>query len=464
MLASLDKGRLTLEEIHRFPSALIENPDSLCWDTEVIFESLKKGVLLALEKKLTISSLSVDSWGVDYVLLDAAGNQLANPHHYRDKRTDAIFPKVREKIGDESIFAETGIQFMHFNTLYQLSAEDAETLKQATLFLTIGDYFNFLFSGVAVIDQSLASTTQLYNPNRREWSKKLIELADLPFPIFPKIVPSGFVLGKIRNEISTQPIQVVATCSHDTGAAIAAVPASAEEDWAYLSSGTWSLLGVELPVPNISEQVRHYNFTNEAGFGGTTRFLKNIVGLWILQECRRTWALTNHDYSYAWLMEQAASAEPLRSLIHPSDARFGKPGDMPSKIVAYCQETGQPVPSTPGQFTRCILESLALLYRQTIKEIELLTDRRLKRIHIVGGGSQSELLNQFSADATGLTVLAGPVEATAIGNVLVQAIALGHLDSLATARKLVAESFSVITYHSNHSSAWQDAYTKFTNL
>lgn len=464
MLGALANGQLTLEEIHRFPSAVIEANGSLRWDAGAIFASLKTGVNLALEKNLPLSGLSVDSWGVDYVLLDEGGNKLAEPHHYRDERTDAVFPIVRKKIGDEIIFAETGIQFLHFNTLYQLAAEEDSTLKKAASFLTIGDYFNFLFSGVGVIEESLASTSQLYNPCLRDWSRKLVALAGFPASIFPRIVPSGTVLGKIKPELSSQPIQVIATCSHDTGAAIAAVPAVPGEDWAYLSSGTWSLLGVELTSPNISEKVRAHNFTNEAGYGGTTRFLKNIVGLWILQECRRTWAAANNDYSYAWLMEQAASAEPLRSLIHPSDERFMKPGNMPDKIVAYCRETGQAIPETPGQFTRCILESLALLYRQTIQEIELLTGRQLKRIHIVGGGSQSVLLNQFSADATGLTVVAGPVEATAIGNVLVQALALGHLDSLAAGRKLVAKSFPVITHHPNQTDAWQTAFAKFSHL
>ncbi len=465
MLGTLADGRLALEEIHRFPSAIIQENGELRWNSEAILESLWTGVRLALEKEITISGISVDSWGVDYVLLDAAGGKLAEPHHYRDERTDAVFPRVRQQIGDEFIFAETGIQFMHFNTLYQLVAEleaNPELLKKSAMFLTIGDYFNYRFSGAAVIDESLASTTQLYNAHQRQWSSALIARAGLPEAIFPKIVPSGTLLGKLKLDSSS--IEVIATCSHDTGAAIAAVPAIPGEDWAYLSSGTWSLLGVELESPLTTEVVRQHNFTNEAGYGGTTRFLKNIVGLWILQECRRSWTSDGMDYTYSWLMEQAAASEPLRSLIRPSDDRFMKPGNMPAKIVAFCSETNQPIPETPGQFTRCILESLALLYRQTIGVIELLTNRHLSRIHIVGGGSQSELLNQFSADATGLTVVAGPVEATAIGNVLVQALALGHLDSLTAGRQLVADSFSVITHQPQQTEAWQQAYAKFTNL
>jgi rhamnulokinase len=467
MLGTLSNDRVTLEEIHRFPSAVIQHEGSLRWDTDLIFASLKKGVRIALERDLPISSLSVDSWGVDYVLVGRNGEKLANPHHYRDERTDEVFPRVRQTFGDDFIFSCTGIQFMPFNTLFQLVAEQETNpalLAEAATFLTMGDYFNYLFSGEAAIEESLASTTQLYDPKQRQWSKELIARAGFPPSVFPKIVPSGTVLGNTQAVLGDKSLQVIATCSHDTGAAVAAVPAESGEDWAYLSSGTWSLLGVELSAPNLSSEVLAHNFTNEAGYGGTTRFLKNIVGLWILQECRRTWATENQDYSYAWLMEQAAAAEPLRSLISPSDPRFMKPGEMPEKIVAYCRETQQPAPETPGQFTRCILESLALLYRQTVAEIESLTGRKLRRIHIVGGGSQSELLNQLSADATGLTVVAGPIEATAIGNVLVQALSLGHVESLQAARALVAQSFSVITYQPHQTEAWREAYARITHL
>ncbi len=464
MLGTLADGKLSLEEIHRFPSAVSDSGSDLRWDVAAIFESIQTGIRLALEKNPKVVSLSVDSWGVDYVLLDADGKALANPHHYRDSRTDAVFPAVRNRLGDEVIFAETGIQFMFFNTLYQLSAERAELLEKSASFLTISDYFNYLFSGVGVIDESLASTTQLYNPALRNWSQKLIVAAGFPKRIFPKIVPPGTILGRMKPEIGPGAVEVITTCSHDTGAAIAAVPATKGDDWAYLSSGTWSLLGVELAAPNISEKVREFNFTNEAGYGGTTRFLKNIVGLWILQECRRAWQAAGQDYSYAWLMEQADNAQSLRSIINPGDARFAKPGEMPEKIVAFCRETHQPIPRTPGEFTRCILESLALLYRQTIAEIERLTGRSLNRIHIVGGGSQSQLLNQFCADATGLTVVAGPVEATAIGNVLVQALALGHIGSLPEGRQLVADSFSVRTYQPQQTSAWQAMFETFKTL
>jgi rhamnulokinase len=359
---------------------------------------------------------------------------------------------------------------MSINTIYHL-ASDAEKsralLDVADGFLNIGDYFNYLFSGIARNDESNASTTQLYNPRTRSWSDKLIELCGLPRKIFPKLVAPGTALGPllpdVADETGLRDVQVVTTCSHDTGAAVAAVPAQGD-DWAYLSSGTWSLLGVELPQPLISEKVRAHNFTNEAGYGGTTRFLKNIVGLWILQESRRAWARAGQELDYGTLMQHAQDAEPFRSLINPNAARFGKPDAMPEKIAAFCRETGQPAPETPGQFTRCILESLALLYRKTLEEIIRLTGREVSRLHIVGGGSQSALLNQFAASATQREVIAGPAEATAIGNVLIQALALGHIESLDALRKVVRDSFSLQTYQPLEVESWREAYQRFSQL
>jgi rhamnulokinase len=296
----------------------------------------------------------------------------------------------------------------------------------------------------------------------------LIERCGFPPKIFPQLVPPGTVLGPLLAEVTAETglrdVQVVATCSHDTGAAVAAVPAENKDDWAYLSSGTWSLLGMELPAPLINEKIREHNFTNESGYGGTTRFLKNIVGLWILQESRREWARQGLELDYATLTREAQGAEAFRSLINPRAERFMKPGDMPQKIVAYCLETGQPSPETPGQFARCILESLALLYRVTIEEMEQLTARTVTRLHIVGGGSQNALLNQFAANATGRHVVAGPAEATAAGNVLIQAIALGHVDSLHTLRKIVRDSFALKAFEPLEPQSWQGAYQRFLSL
>jgi rhamnulokinase len=471
MLGRLEDGRLTLEEMHRFPSAAVRVLGSLRWDVLRIFEELKTGLRKVAQRKAPAASLSVDSWGVDYVLLNAVHPMLAPPFHYRDARTESTYDKVRAQVGPELIFAETGIQFMPINTIYHLASDVEHSralLEVADCFLTIGDYFNYLFSGVPRVDESNASTTQLYNPRTRAWSDTLIERCGFPRKIFPRIVAPGTVLGPLLPEVVAETglndLQVVATCSHDTGAAVAAVPAGQGDDWAYLSSGTWSLLGVELPQPLISEKVRERNFTNEAGYGGTTRFLKNIVGLWILQESRREWARQGRELDYGTLTREAQTAEPFRSLIDPRAVRFLKPGDMPQKIVAYCRETGQPAPETPGQFVRCILESLALLYRVTIEEMEQLTGRAIGRLHIVGGGSQSALLNQFAASAIQRQVVAGPAEATAAGNVLLQALALGHLESLAALRQIVRDSFGLQTFEPLDAESWQAAYQRFLGL
>jgi len=475
MLGQLEDSRLVLEEMHRFPSAAVQVLGTLRWDLLRIFEELKSGLAKIAQRRLPVSSISVDSWGIDYVLINSVHPMLSLPFHYRDARTESTYNRVRESVGSEFIFAETGVQFMTINTIYHL-VSDAEKsralLEAADCFLMIGDYFNYLFSGVPRVDQTTASTTQLYNPKNRAWSDALIERCGIPRKIFPKIVAPGTVLGPLLQEVSAETglrsdlVQVVASCSHDTGAAVAAVPAEAGDDWAYLSSGTWSLLGIELPHPLISESVRECNFTNEAGYGGTTRFLKNLVGLWILQESRREWARQGQELDYDELMREAEGAEPFRSLIDPRAARFSRPGDMLRKIATFCSETDQPTPKTPGQVSRCVLESLALLYRVTLDEIERLTGRSINRLHIVGGGSQNALLNQFAANAIQRRVTAGPAEATAIGNVLIQGIALGHIESVTALRTIVRNSFVLRIFEPEPAEAggWQDAYKRFGGM
>lgn len=471
MLGCLENDKLSIEEIHRFPNGPTRLGGSLRWDVLRIFDELKAGLKKVADRKVPVASLSVDSWGVDYALFNSRQPLLATPYHYRDARTDAVYERVVQSDLPTLIFDETGIQFMAINTLYHFIAEvetNRDLLTLADRFLNIADYLHFLFSGVQRAEQSLASTTQIYNPRTRAWSGKLIAQFGFPPNIFPQIVPSGTKLGPLLPDIAAETglagVEVIATCSHDTGAAVAAVPARGSRDWAYLSSGTWSLIGVESPQPLISEKIRALNFTNEAGFGGTTRFLKNIVGLWILQECRRAWASRGNELNYDEINLLAAKAEPLRSLINPNAARFVKPGQMPEKIAAYCRESGQPEPKSFGQFARCILESLALLYRQCLDEIETLTERAIRTLHIVGGGSKSQLLNQYAANATGRTVVAGPVEAAAIGNLLIQAIALGHLQSLDDLRQTVRESFSVQAFEPRDADLWQTARARFFQL
>lgn len=470
ILGRLRDSRLVLDEVHRFTSEPVKIGGSLRWNVIGIFQELKTGLRKIASSGGAVESLSVDSWGVDYVLRNARQPMLSLPYHYRDARTEAVFVAALKQAGAERIFAETGIQFMAINTLYQLLAEaeqNPDLLEIADQFLNIGDYLNFLFCGVGKAEESLASTTQLYNPRQRAWSDTLIQTFNLPASIFPEIVPSGTRLGSLlpalREETGLGEIAVIATCSHDTGTAVAAVPATGE-DWAFLSSGTWSLIGVELPAPLINEEVRAENFTNEAGYGGTTRFLKNLTGMWLLQECQRSWQRQGQRFDYDELTQMAADAEPFRSFINPNAVRFSKPDEMPEKIAAFCRETKQPAPETPGQMVRCVLESLALLYGKILNDLARLTGRTIRRLHIVGGGGKSVLLNQFAANATGCTVLAGPVEATAAGNVLLQAIALGHVSSLAQARSIVRESFSIQKFSPQSPPEWQQAVARFASI
>jgi rhamnulokinase len=472
MLGTLANDQLSIEEIHRFPNGAIAIRESLRWDVLRLFEEIKDGLRKIAARGISASSVSCDSWGVDYVLLHGNEPMLTAPFQYRDSRTDGGLERAFAVMPADEIFAETGIQFLFMNTLYQLHADLLQRpalFSLADRFLTIGDYFNFLFSGVPKAEESLASTTQLYNPQQRMWSKKLIKKFGFPERIFPEVVPSGTRLGPLlpalAAETGLRDAQVLASCSHDTGAAVAAVPAEGDS-WAYLSSGTWSLLGIESPAPIITAKSRQYNFTNEIGYGGSIRFLKNIIGLWILQECRRAWAKAGENYNYDQLT-QMAEAVPLgagRAFIDPNETRFAKPDNMPQKIVDYCRETNQPAPTTAGEFVRCVLESLALLYRQTLDQIEEVTGRKLATLYIVGGGSKNQLLNQFTADATGRPVIAGPVECTAIGNVLIQAIAMGHLPSLASARAVVRNSFPTVRYEPRDATLWDEAYKRFREI
>lgn len=467
MLGSLSDGRLALEELHRFSNVPIRGESSLCWDIAKILAEVREGLKKAAARKVPIASVSADSWGVDYLLVDAAGEIMSPVFHYRDVRTARGVAAVRAAVDWPTAFEHTGIQFMPLNTVYQLAAESRERIDSAREMLMIADAVNFHLCGVGRVEESNASTTQLYDPRRRAWSGALMEKLGLPRDLFPQVVPSGTRLGRLKaalaSETGLSEIEVLATCSHDTGAAVAAVPASGE-DWGYLSSGTWSLMGVELPAPLVTAECRELNFTNEIGFGGSIRLLKNISGLWLVQECRRAWAAEGGEFDYATLTDLAAEAKPFVSLIDPTDLRFLAPASMPEAIAGYCRETGQAVPDSPGAFVRCALESLALLYRQTRDQIETLTRRKIRRLHVVGGGSKNELLNQFTANALQIPVLAGPVEATAAGNVLIQAIGLGHLPSLEAARAVVRESMPMKMVQPQEAEAWEAATGVFRRI
>lgn len=476
MLGTLWEGRLTLEEIHRFSNGAVVIKGSRRWDLLHLYAEIVEGLRKAGARDLPIRSLSSDSWGVDYALLKGSEPFLTTPYQYRDERTDGAY----ERLGDvthEEIYAATGIQFMTINTLCQLHTDllqRPETLKCADRFLLIGDTVNHLLGGEPVAEASLASTTQLFDPAKMDWARPLLTRLGLPESIFPKVVPSGTVIGTLTPELQSETrlgaVKVVATCSHDTGAAVAAVPATDEPGWAYLSSGTWSLLGVESPTPVLTEESRNLNFTNEVGYGGTVRLLKNIAGLWILQECMRFWRESGHDHTYTDLVNLALEAPALVSLINPGDARFLRSGGttasggMPARIAEYCRETSQPVPESVGAHARCILESLSLLYRKSFAELEQLTGKPITRLHIVGGGTRNDLLNQCAANATGRRVITGPVEATAAGNILIQALAGGAVSSLAEARTIVARSFPQNTYEPQDASVWEAAYKRFQSL
>lgn len=467
MLGTLCEGKLMLEEIHRFSNIPLRDVNSMQWDIAALFNELKKGLKKAASLCLPISSLSCDTWGVDYLLFDAAGKVMKPAFHYRDPRSEIGVKNVNDKIDWPAIFAETGVQFMSFNSIFQLAAEAPGRLESADKLLMVGDGFNFLLSGVAMAEESAASTSQLYNPHARNWSGKLIQTLGIPEPLFPSIVPSGTRLGSLRKEICSETgfsdLEIIAGCSHDTAAAVAAVPASGSH-WAYISSGTWSLLGVESRVPIINDTCRELNFTNEIGHGGSVRLLKNIIGLWMVQECRREWAKEGGEFDYAELATLAAAENPFVSLINPADPRFVSPDKMPQRISAYCRETSQPVPRNEGAMIRCVLESLALLYRRTLREVERITGSRVRELHIVGGGSKNALLNQFTANAAEIDVLAGPSEATATGNILVQAIALGHLPGLQAARDVVKSSMEMVAYEPQDGEAWKSAYERFEAL
>jgi len=467
MLGTLDNGKISLEELHRFPNGPDKASGALHWNIDGLFNELKAGLQKAAARQLPIASISTDSWGVDYVLYDDRGLIIKPVWCYRDPRTVVGVENAKSRVDWPTIYSETGIQFMSLNTIYQLAAEPPTRLAGAKQLLLLGDAFNYFCSGVAKNEVSLASTTQLYNPRTRSWSKKLFAALGLREELFAPICPSGTRLGPLKKNLATEvglpQIEVIATCSHDTGAAVAAVPADGQ-NWAYLSSGTWSLMGVECPQPIINDQGRGLGFTNEIGYGNTVRLLKNIIGLWVVQECRRQWAKEGKKYDFAALEQLAASAPPFVSLINPDDPRFLSPDSMPEKIAEFCRETGQPVPANHGAYMRCIYESLALFYRVVLRRIERLTGKKIERLHIVGGGSQATTLNQCTANAVKIPVLAGPTECTATGNILIQAITLGHLPSHAAAREVVRNSFELKTITPQDAAQWDAAATRFEKL
>lgn len=471
MLAGLADERLHLREVHRFVNRPVRVRQTLHWDVLSLWAEIKHGLsLCAGQTSNPLTSIGVDAWGVDFGLLDAHGQLLGNPVHYRDARTTGMLERAFSRVPREQIFEQTGIQFMPINTVYQLLAlaeGNSPQLAQAAQLLTIPDLLNYWLTGYAVNEFSNATTTQCYNPRQHTWAYSLLNALNLPTHILGDVVMPGTPLGplhaSVQEETGLGAVPVIAPATHDTGSAVAAAPMM-DKNAIYLSSGTWSLMGVEVAQPIINAQILAYNFTNEGGVAGTFRLLKNIMGLWLVQECRRAWAAQGRAYSYAELTQLAEQAPGLISLIDVTDARFLPPGDMPARIQAFCRETGQPAPESAGAIVRCALESLALEYRWVAERLDELTGRLHTTIHVIGGGAQNHLLNQLTAEATGRTVLAGPVEATALGNVIVQALALRHISSLADGRVFVRNSFPLQTFTPQAPHLWETAYHRYQTL
>lgn len=470
----MKKGELFLEEINRFENKPVEKSGSLYWDFEALWEGVLKGLKEAVDRygPEKIRSVGVDTWGVDYGLVDSNHQLLAAPRHYRDPRSIGVMDALCSRIPAETIFEKTGIQFMDINTLVQMGAEvqDPDSfLPQAEQFLMIPDLVNLRLTGLAGCERTNASTTQLYNPVKKAWSVALFEALGLSLSVAPDLIEPGGILGPVLPEIAKQTglspeTKVVTVGSHDTASAVAAVPSEPGKNFAYLSSGTWSLLGVEIEEPIMTPLTREHNFTNEVGVFDKIRLLKNINGLWLVQECRRVWQEEGNDWSYFDLAKMASEAPRLQSFIDPDDERFSRRCDMPSTILDYCRETNQAVPSSPGEIMRLVADSLALKVRFVLERLEEVIGHKVDVLHIIGGGGKNEKLNQSIASSINRPVIVGPYEATAAGNLVMQKVACGRLSTLEEARDLVRRSFKTETYLPAHPAEWEAAFERFCEL
>jgi rhamnulokinase len=472
LMARWDGARFSLEDLHRFANGPTIVHDRLYWDALALWREIKSGLeRYAATVERAPAAIGIDTWGVDYALLDKSGRLLGNPVHYRDARCNGVQERLFRVVPPEKVFAETGIQFMQINTLIQLYAmrdQGDPQLDHAETLLMIPDLFNYWMTGRKVAEYTIASTSQMLHAAERRWATGLLAKLSLPTHILPEIVPPGTTLGPLLPGICEETgikgaPPIIAPGTHDTASAVAAIP-GLDERSAYISSGTWSLMGVEIAQPIINDATRRLNFTNEGGVAGTIRLLKNIGGLWLLQEARRHWARSGHDYSWEALLAEAEKATPFRSIIDPDASDFLAPTHMVDAICDYCRGTKQAAPESVGEVVRCALESLALRYRWTLNALEELVGHRLETIRIVGGGSQNRLLCQLTADACQRPVVTGPVEATALGNVMMQAMATGHLGSLAEAREAVAASIKQEYFTPSPATGWDEAFNRFNQL
>lgn len=473
VLGRFDGERVALEEVHRFPNAPVRLPDGLHWDVLGIFAEMKEG--LAKTARLVgedgLQGIGVDTWAVDFGLLDRDGSLIGNPYHHRDKRTEGTLEEAFRRVPKEQIYRTTGIQFLRINTLYQLLAmEDSPLLEAGETLLMIPDLLNYWLTGEKACEYTNATSTQLYDLEGDGWATELMEGLSILARLFPRVIPPATELGPLLPEVAEEAglggteVPVIAVASHDTASAVVAVPAEVE-GFAYVSSGTWSLVGVETPRAVTTLEAMEANFTNEGGLGCRTRLLKNVMGLWLLQECRREWAGDGEEYSYEELVRLAEEAPAFGALVDPDHPSFMAPGGMLGRVRNFCEETGQEPPRGPGEISRCIFDSLALKYRHVIEQAEGLSGRPVEAVHVVGGGSRNALLCQLTADATRLPVLAGPVEATAMGNVMVQALACGRVSSLEEIRAVVRLSVEVTRYEpQGDAERWGNVAEHFSKL
>lgn len=474
MAGHFDGSKIRLEQFHRFPNGPIRLAGTLRWNLIGLWAEIQKGLQKAAgELKSEVVSVGVDTWGVDYVLMNKQDELLGTAWNHRDSRTDGMIQKACQRVPRSEIFSETGMQFLQINSLFQLLAmqeSDPELLASADCFLMVPDFFHWCLSGSRVVEFTNATTSQMLNATSREWAFDMLRKLELPTGMLPEVVSPGTNLGSLRPDVADftglGKLNVVAPATHDTGAAVAAVPTAhtGTPNWAYLSSGTWSLLGVEVANAILTEEALKRNVTNEGGVDGTYRLLKNIMGLWLVQRCKVAFAANGKDIDYSELTRLAANAPAFRSIVDPDQSCFLGPPDMTVAIAEECKRTGQPVPETEGQFVRCALESLALKYRAVVGWLEGLTGTKIEVIHIVGGGCQNQLLNQFASDACGRPVIAGPVEATALGNVMIQARSAGDVSSLSEIREVVRQSEQISEHTPQDQSAWDDAWGRFVAL
>ena len=470
VIGTLCDGRIETRELTRFPNGIVELHGKFYWNLLGLYEHLKEGLVACAREGITPDSIGIDTWGVDVVPIGEDGSILGMPRAYRDPYTEGAQEKFFEIIPREQVYDKTGIQFMNFNTLFQIFAavkEGYTPVVEAKRLLFIPDALSYMLTGKEICEYTIASTSQILNPRTKELEASLLEAAGVNADIFPEVQMPGCVIGSLTDALATDTrigkIDVVAVAGHDTASAVAAVPAE-NEKFAYLSSGTWSLMGIETKQPIISEESFHHNFTNEGGVEGTTRFLKNICGMWILEQCRKEWEREGKEYSYPQIVEMAHSAEPFVSFINPDDASFANPQSMLKAIEAFCVRTGQTPPQSDTQIIRTIFESLALRYREVLDILEGMAPFEIDVLHIIGGGSKNKLLNQFTANAICKRVLAGPSEATAIGNIMMQAVGAGAVASLAEARQIIRASIETEEFLPQESEAWEAAYTRFKTL